>query len=223
MKDTDLYQHVLGLRDPWSVCKVEVDIKAQRVDVWVEHPKDLKWPCPECEVEGALYDHAEERVWRHLDTCQFQTFLHARPPRVNCPEHGVRQVKLPWAEPHGRFSLLFERFAIIVLKQTTIQATTRILRMSREEAWHILERAVERGLSRKPRRVITEIGVDEKSAGRGQQNYVTIVCDLKSGTVEEVTEGRTRESLEAYFEGLTPEQLAGIEAVAMDMSAAYIS
>ena len=110
MKDTDLYQHVLGLREPWSVSKVELDIKAQRVDVWVEHPKDLKWPCPECEVEGALYDHAEERVWRHLDTCQFQTLLHARPPRVNCPEHGVRQVRLPWAEPHGRFSLLFERF-----------------------------------------------------------------------------------------------------------------
>jgi len=223
MKDTDLYQHVLGLREPWSVSKVELDIKAQRVDVWVEHPKDLKWPCPECEVEGALYDHAEERVWRHLDTCQFQTLLHARPPRVNCPEHGVRQVRLPWAEPHARFTLLFERFAIIVLEQTTIQAATKILGMSWEEAWHILERAVDRGLSRKPRRVIPEIGVDEKSAGRGQQNYVTIVCDVKGGTVEDVTEGRTRESLEAYFEGLTPEQLAGIEAVAMDMSAAYIS
>jgi transposase len=85
MKDTDLYQHVLGLREPWSVCKVQVDVKAQRVDVWVEHPKDLKWPCPECEVEGALHDHGEERLWRHLDTCQFRTFLHARPPRVNCP------------------------------------------------------------------------------------------------------------------------------------------
>ena len=31
MKDTDLYQHVLGLREPWSVSKVELDIKAQRV------------------------------------------------------------------------------------------------------------------------------------------------------------------------------------------------
>jgi transposase len=222
MKDTDLYQHLLGLRAPWFVSEVELDIKAQRVDVWVDHPQGLKWPCPECDAEGALHDHAEERVWRHLDSCQFQTFLHARPPRVNCPEHGVRQVRLPWAEPHARFSLLFERFAIVVLRQTTIQAATQILRISWDEAWHILDCAVERGLSRKPQRIIPQIGVDEKSAGRGQ-DYVTVVCNLEAGTVEEVTEGSSRQSLNTYFDRLTPEQLAGIEAVAMDMSAGYIN
>ena len=50
----------------------------------------------------ACRDHAEPRVWRHLDTCQFKTFLHARIPRVDCPEHGVVQVKVPWAESKGR-------------------------------------------------------------------------------------------------------------------------
>lgn len=44
-----------------------------------------------------------ERTWRHLDTCQFQTLLTARLPRVDCPEHGVSQVAAPWAEPRGRF------------------------------------------------------------------------------------------------------------------------
>ncbi|MGH8702030.1 MAG: transposase family protein [Burkholderiales bacterium] len=43
----------------------------------------------------SLYDHAEERAWGHLDSCQFKTYLHARPPRVKCPMHGARQVKLP--------------------------------------------------------------------------------------------------------------------------------
>mgnify|MGYP003725203897 CR=1 FL=1 len=36
-----------------------------------------------------------ERAWRHLDTCQFVTYLHARPPRVAYPDHGVRQVRRP--------------------------------------------------------------------------------------------------------------------------------
>src|SRR5512138_225865 len=108
MQDTTLYQHLLGLRQPWTVSRVALDVATQRVDVWVEHPKGLQWACPDCGTLATLHDHAAERVWRHLDSCQFQTFLHAEPPRVKCPEHGVRQVSLPWAEPHGRFTLLFE-------------------------------------------------------------------------------------------------------------------
>lgn len=223
MRDTELYRYLLGLEEPWSVARVELDVVTQRVDVWVEHPKGKKWPCPVCKKEKSLYDHGEERAWRHLDSCQFQTFLHARPPRVDCPVHGVRQVRLPWAEPHARFTLLFERFAIDVLRHTSIQAARLILRISWDEAWHLMERAVQRGLDRKPQRIIPQIGVDEKSVGRGQNNYVTIVSDLEESTVEEVTVGKGSASLEAYFQGLTPTQLAGIDAVSMDMSAAYIS
>lgn len=29
---------------------------------------------------------------------EYQTFLHARVPRVECATHGVRQVRAPWAE-----------------------------------------------------------------------------------------------------------------------------
>ena len=221
MRDTTLYQHLLGIEHPWTVSKVELDIGKQRVDVWADHPKGVKWPCPECGAEGTLHDHAEERVWRHLDSCQFQTFLHAHPPRVRCLEHGVRQVKLPWAEPRARFTLLFERFAIEVLRQTSIQAARRILGISWEEAWHLLDRAVGRGMRRKPKGVISQYGVDEKSAGRGQ-DYVTVICDLERGTVEEVTEGNSKESLTGYLDQLSEEQIEGIEAVSMDMSGAYI-
>jgi hypothetical protein len=37
---------------------------------------------------------------------------HAQPPRVECPTHGIRQVRLPWAEARARFTSLFERLAI---------------------------------------------------------------------------------------------------------------
>ncbi|HDP95977.1 MAG TPA: transposase family protein [Candidatus Aminicenantes bacterium] len=80
---------------PRGLFRVELDVAAQRVDLWVEHPRGHKWSCPECGQEGPLHDYAEERIWRHLDSCQFQTFLHSQPPRMNCSRHGVRQVKLP--------------------------------------------------------------------------------------------------------------------------------
>ena len=81
MQDTELYRHVLGLERPWKVDRVELDIGGGRVDVWAVHEKGLRWACPECRTELAIYDHAPERIWRHLDTCQFKTFLHARAVR----------------------------------------------------------------------------------------------------------------------------------------------
>src|SRR4030042_4057212 len=109
MQDIELYRYLLGIEAPWTVKKVQLDVVNQRVDVWADHVEDLRWPCPECGDLVPLYDHAAERAWRHLDSCQFMTFLHARPPKVNCAEHGVRQVRLPWADAKARFTLLFER------------------------------------------------------------------------------------------------------------------
>jgi transposase len=220
MQDTALYEYLLGLKTPWSVRTVNLDVKEQRVDVWAVHPEDVSWECPECGQARPLYDHAEERIWRHLDSCQFKTYLHARVPRVECPDHGVKQVKVPWAGEKSRFTLLFERLAIDVLKQCDISGATRILRISWDEAWHIMEKAVQRGLSRKEKKVVPVIGVDEKSIAKGHK-YISLVYNLMSGTVEYIGDDRKTESLENYYRQLSSEQLRGIEAVAMDMWEPY--
>jgi transposase len=221
MRDTDLYRHLLGLEAPWFVANVELNVKEQRVDVFVEHTEGTQWPCPECSASSPVYDHVPERAWRHLDSCQFMTYLRARPPRVKCPEHGVKQARLPWADPKARFTAMFERFAIDVLREADVLGATRILRISWDEAWHILERAVERGQAAKGPRVVRQLGIDEKAVAKGHK-YLTLVNDLEAGTVEYIGEDRKTDSLNAFFVQLTPEQLQGIEAVAMDMWEPYL-
>ena len=221
MQDTALYQYLLGLESPWTVSRGSLDVAGQRVDVWAEHSEDAAWVCPHCAKALPLYDHAEARTWRHLDSCQFQTYLHARIPRVACGEHGAVQVGVPWAEPRSRFTLLFERLAIDVLGQCDVTGATKILQVSWDEAWGIMARAVKRGRQRKAPKMVRQIGVDEKAVAKGHK-YLTLVCDLDAGTVEHIAEGRRQESLDGYYAGLTQEQLGGIEAVAMDMWAPYI-
>ncbi len=166
MRDTKLYQNLLGIGSPWSVDSVTMDVEKKRVDVTVSHPPKMVFACPECGAESAVFDHAEERVWRHLDSCQFFTYLHARVPRIACPTHGVRQVSVPWAEARGRFTKLFERLAIDVLKACDISSAAALLRISWDEAWGIQERAVQRGLARKSKRHLSHIGVDEKAIAK---------------------------------------------------------
>ncbi len=85
MQDTKLFETILGIQAPWRISRVALDTTGERRDLWVEYA-DTRWPCPECQQAPPCHDHAEERVWRHLDTCQYQTFLHARVPRRRLPD-----------------------------------------------------------------------------------------------------------------------------------------
>lgn len=222
MRDTELYRAILGLESPWTVARVDMDVKEQRVDVYAEHIKRKTWPCPMCEAACGLHDHDEERTWRHLDSCQFKTILHARIPRVRCAEHGVLQVRVPWAERGGRFTSLFERWAIDVLQETSVDGGARLLGISWDEALHIMQRGVARGIAGREHRVPEHLGLDEKSIGKGLR-FATIATDIKAGAVIDVAEGRTKESVYRALGSYSLNDLATVQAVAIDMSQTYIS
>lgn len=221
MRDVDLFARLLALDRPWSVERVELDDDAKRIEVWLCHRSNARFRCPQCGTVLPIYDHVARR-WRHLDHGSWMTFLQARVPRVHCVFHGLRQVRLPWALPSGRVTIDFERHAIDTLLEADVLGASRLLRLSWHRCWGIMERAVERGLKAKRRRVIPHLGIDEKAIAK-RHRYVTLVSDLDRGTVEFIAFDRKKSSLDAYFQALTPKQLAGIEALAMDMWEPFVS
>jgi len=222
MKDTALYRHLLGISPPWTVARVDLDVKGLRIDVHLAHREGYQWECPECKEPCGLHDHADERVWRHLDSCQFRTLVHARVPRITCREHGVRVVQVPWAEAGSRFTQHFETFAIDVLKEATVSGAAKLLGLSWDEAHGIMRRAVQRGLAARKELDLKVIGVDEKSVGHGPR-FFTLVYDHIGHRVVHIADGRGKESLESFFEELEPHQLTRIKAMSMDMSKAFIA
>jgi transposase len=222
MDSTELYRQLLGVTSPWTVERVEMSVHEVRVDVYLAHTEGARFACPECGSEHSVYDHTDERQWRHLDSCQFRTLLHARTPRVKCPEHGVRQVRLPWSEPGSRFTLLFEALAIDVLLSTDVKKAATLLGLTWDEAWHIMERAVVRGRGAKPDGMPSMIGVDEKAIAKGHR-YMTLVCDLEQATIEYIGDERRESSLRAYFAAFEPQAREALEAISLDMWPPYIN
>ncbi|HVH70107.1 MAG TPA: ISL3 family transposase [Candidatus Dormibacteraeota bacterium] len=221
MQDRELYRRILGIEAPWQVERVELKLEAGEIHVYLEHAGDVSWACAECSAPSPLYDHQSERCWRHLDTCQYQTILHASPPRTNCKEHGVKVVALPWAEAGARFTALFEALAIAWLKAASQKAVAAQLALSWDEIHSIMERAVKRGLKRRQVEPIVHLGVDEKAFRKGH-SYLTVVNDLARSRVLHVAEGRQQSSLDGFWATVNEDQKAGIEAVAMDMWDPYI-
>lgn len=222
MDEKILFTKILGLKLPWLIKQVVVDEATQRIDIYVGHEPDIRVRCPVCGKFFGMYDHAPERVYRHLNTCQMETYIHVRPPRVNCPEHGVKQIDSEFGENGSDMTFAFESFVIRVAQECDVEATAELCGISWDRSWNALERAVVRGQARKARRVPSRIGVDEKSIARGHK-YESLVYDIDAGTVEFVWDDRGQQSLESYYRQFSVKELDGIKAVAMDMWDPYIA
>ncbi len=85
----------------------------------------------------------------------------------------------------------------------------------------ILERVVPRHRTADPLDDLTHIGVDELSYRRHHE-YVTVVIDHGRGAVVWAREGKDAAILAAFFEELGKDRCAKLEAVTLDLSAAYI-
>lgn len=217
----DHYRLLLGLDSNWEVLDVELDLKASRVEIELQHGGG-RVECPECGGTCSIADHAPERQWRHLDTMQFETILRARVPRSRCKPCGVKTTAVPWAGKHSRFTLMFEAFAIEILKiAANIEGARKLLRLSWDGAQQIMDRAVSRGLEKRDLEEVTRVGLDEKSFLRSQ-SYVTALNDLDGGRVIEVVEGRTTKDAGELLESLPSEVAGNIEAAAIDMWPAFI-
>lgn len=220
MDVTTFYEGLLGIDAPWRVKEVRMDVPGRRVEVELECRERTVWGDPQA---GRLHIHSWElRRWRHRDSCGFTTELVAEVPRVKYPDGTTQMVAVPWADRYARWTRQFEMFAILVLRGArSVKEGCEILGISWDLGQRIMAHAVERGLERRSLEGIRYLGIDEKSFRRGS-DFVTVLNQLSpEACVLEVTEGRSQESGDAAFARLSPEQRAGVEAVAMDFAAGY--
>ena len=215
------YGLLLGIQSPWLVRRADPDLATQQVPIVVAHGSEGAVQCPHGQRACARYDHTAERQWRHLDGMQFTTIIRARVPRCQCPEHGVVTVLTPWAEPHGRFTLFFEAFAVAVIEASrSFTQAVEILRIDWHTVQEIVRRAVARGLLRRSTEQVDKVGLDEKSFGRGQ-DYVSLMTDLGGRRVLDVVPGRDTASATQLWDTLPAAQRKQVTAVALDMAAEF--
>ena len=233
MQERDLYQQILGLESPWKVTDVKFHkerssdttgnplLKWQgEVTLRVEHSHAIPLHCPECNGKSPGYD-TRPRRWRHLDTCQFKTIVVCDVPRIQCQEHGVHQVKVPWAEDGSRFTALFEALAIDWLKEASHLAVADILGLTWDQIDGICQRAVKRGLLRRQPSRMHHLAVDETSFQK-RHEYVTVVTNQDGNRVEFVADGRSKNVLDSFWQRLSANELEAVQTVSMDMWRPYI-
>lgn len=177
--------------------------------------------CSGCfSVSRKVYDR-RTRLWRHRDLGGMYLQLRYDLRRVNCQACGVRVELIPWADPRSWFTREFEDLIAYMAQRvdkTTIEESMRVAWVSIGD---IIERVVERERKGDPLDALTIIGVDELSYRR-HHKYVTVVIDHVRGVVVWAREGKSAATLNEFFQELGAERSKRLEAITIDMSAAYI-
>lgn len=230
MKITKFYEQILSIKKPWEITEAKIDSTDKSVHVNLAHGRGEKFPCKHCEKLCSVHDHNKERTWRHLDTCDHYTYLHAALPRVKCPEHGVCTIEPSWSRANSPFTLQFESFLIDTMQSTQVRCRSALqLRVSDEQLKRIQQQAVQRGmayrkrLKNKPFYIVRHVCIDEKSLFTGH-HYVSILYDGQTGTVLEVVEHRTQQAAQDAFNLLGEYiDLQEVKVVTMDMWKAFLN
>lgn len=177
--------------------------------------------CPICGCRDVLRRGTILRTIRSLPIGSRLTWIRIPVQRVWCSCcQAVRQVRLQFVDPFKSYTRAFERYVLDLLRCCTIEDVARHLRVSWATVKTIAKSNLQRRFAKVDLSSIRQIAIDEIYVGKS--HYLTIVLDLESGAVVHVADGKSGQALTLFWERLRRARRIGqIEAVAMDMSAAF--
>ena len=224
MQPEALFGMALGIVPPWEVTEVNFSKESNRLDITIDFQRGATFSCPVCGAPASAYD-TTEKTWQHLNFFQYEAYLHARVPRVNCPNEGcgVKQVQVPWARAGSGFTLLFEALVMTMARDMPVNVMARLFSVTDTRLWRVINAYVEMARAKEDFSDVKRIGVDETSVKKGH-NYVSFFFDLDKKKLLFGTEGKDNETVKDFVADLkkhggNPEQITD---AAIDMSKAFI-
>jgi transposase len=214
---TSLLYHGFGIR---GYEHVRIDFFEGEVIFTIrQKPDSLR--CPVCGGGNVVGKGRRWRVFKSVPIGCKPVKIVWGVPRVRCHDCGVvRQVKIGFADERRSYTRAFERYALELLHSMTIRDVAAHLRVGWDLIKDIQKRYLDKHFAKPPLKHVRQIAIDEISIGHGHR-YLTVVLDLESGAVVHVGDGKGAEALHGFWKRLRSSG-ARVQAVAMDMSAAYI-
>jgi transposase len=182
--------------------------------------EDLR--CSVCRSRHVIRRGTIQRQFRSLPIGFKPVWITLAIQRVLCLTCNlIRQVHLGFADPRFSYTKAFERYALELCRHMTILDVARHLGVSWDVIKDIQKRYLKKRFCRPKLKKLKRLAIDEITIGKGHR-YLTIVLDLKTGAVVFVGDGKGAEALKPFWKRIKRIK-PKVEAVAIDMSPAYIS
>ena len=186
----------------------------------IEQPRE-RLRCSQCGSDNLWAQGGVERSFQALPIGKQPTLIHFKVPRVWCGACDAnRQVKIAFADPKKGYTHSLERYALDLSRHMTIQDVADHLSLGWDTIKEIQAKYLQRTFGKPKLHKLKQIAIDEINVGKGHR-YLTVVLNLLTGAVVFVGDGKGVDALKPFWKRLRRSH-AKIEAVATDMSKAYI-
>jgi transposase len=177
--------------------------------------------CSGCGKPCPLIHDCEERRVRDLPIFEVPVELIVPRLRVACPRCGAKLERLNWLEGYARVTTRLASSVARMCQVMSIRHVGRFYRLAWTTVKRIDFRHLERALGPVELSAVTVIGMDEFAIQKGHR-YATVIVEPARKRVLWVGRGRGRQDVRPFFELLGSEGCRRLQAVVMDMSAAYV-
>jgi transposase len=180
--------------------------------------------CHGCGEEARrVHSTGHVRFIRDLDIGPATNCLVAQYRKVYCDKcQGVRVEEQSFCDAGKRMTRRFMRMLFELCKVLTVADVSRRFGVDPKTVKALDLAGLEEQHGQTDYANLRILAIDEIAVKKGHV-YMTVVLDYLSGRVVAVLEGRKTETLDEFFNGMSAEQKAGIEAVAMDMWEPFIN
>lgn len=185
------------------------------------HIADRRPRCSVCGSEEVVKDGTYERTIRLPPIGLRPVFAVLPVSRLRCRSCGVkRQAEVRFAAPMKSYSKAFARLVVELLGHCSVGFVAKFLGIGWDTVKDIHKRHLRKKYAKPPLKNLRVIAIDEMYLGK-TLGYRTMVLDLTSGAVVYVGKGKDADALLPFWKSLKSSG-ARVEAVAMDMSKAYV-
>lgn len=191
----------------WVVIELEPDPRAVRI-------------CSGCDSPtAAVHDRSVRRI-RDLPVFGDQVELLVRRLRVLCPSCGPRLQKLSWLDAHARVTKRLAESVARLCAVTSVLHAARFFGLGWKAVKNIDFAHLSSTLGPIDLNGVTVLGMDEFAIQKGHR-YATVIVEPTRKRVLWIGRGRAREDIRPFFDLLGKPGCDAIEAVVMDMNAAF--
>lgn len=179
--------------------------------------------CHACGRPAGAIQQREVRAVRDLNFGSARVSLRCVYRKVWCRECGRVVVEdLELFDPYQRVTRRLARAIHELCKTMTVSDVARHFKLDWKTVKNIDKAFLEDKYGQTDYEGLRLLAVDEIAVKKGQQ-YMTVVIDYVTGRVVWMGKDRKKETLDAFFAGMSDQQKARVEAVAMDMWQPYIA